>query len=378
MPVLIRSRFLTTLLLGSLSLLALPLHAQESENTFTIAVGPDLQQEVLKDDDTRLANRFQWLVDNRKKLNLKIFLQTGDFMNWDTPDHDQYERGSKALAILDKADLPYQLAIGNHDTAATKVGGSAAPGNTHDNQRITTTFNRYFPVSRQKYLKGFYEPGKVDNAYQTFTAGGLNWLVINLELWPRAGAVAWAKKVADDHPNHNIILITHSFLTGGGRPSFQRTPAPGTNATTPGNAPAVSAAPPAPPSASEPPRPSGEIGIEQRNGGYGDNSPQYVFDNFLSQCPNVRLVFCGHVGQHGYHTDKGVKGNTIYEFLTTYHSNVDNPVRLVTIDTKQGTIRTRVFCPSTGKDRDDGSTMTVTGIQWVPASANSRAAAPAR
>lgn len=292
------------------------------DNPFTLAICPDLQQEVLKDDDTRLANRFQWLLDNRKKLNLKLVLQTGDFMNWDTPTHDQYERASKAVTLLDNAKLPYALAIGNHDSAATKQGGSAAPGNTHDNQRITTTFNRYFPVARQKTLEGFYEAGKVDNAFQTFRAGGLDWMVINLELWPRAGAVAWAKSVADAHPNHNIIMITHNYLTGDSK-------------------------------------------IEQRNGGYGDNSPQYVFDNFLSLCPNVRLVFSGHVGQYGYRTDTGKAGNTIYSFLSTYHSNVDNPVRLLTIDTKKGTMTTHVYAPSVGKDKEAGSAFTVSGVEWV-------------
>jgi len=296
------------------------------EDTFTIAIVPDTQQEVLDAKDTRLKDRFQWLVDNRAKLNLKVVLQTGDFVNWDTPDHIQYVRASAALEVLDRAGLPYSIAIGNHDTAATKEGGSAAPGNTHDNQRNTTTFNRYFPASRMKWLTGFYEPGKVDNAYQTFTAGGLKWLVLNLELWPRAGAVEWARSVAEKHPDHNVIVITHSHVTRGNE-------------------------------------------IEQRNGGYGDNSPQFVFDRFLSRVPNVRLMFSGHVGSHGYRTDAVAGGGTLYSFLTTYHSNTDNPVRLLTIDTKNGTMTTRVFAPSTGKDRDDGSARTVTGVAWVKPSA---------
>ena len=319
-----------TLLAGSLLMLnALSAQSVRAEDTFTIAVVPDTQQEVLDVKDSRLKDRFQWLVDNRKKLNLKMMLQSGDFMNWDTPDHFQYERASDALTVLDKAKLPYMLAIGNHDTAATKKGGSAAPGNTHDNQRNTTTFNHYFGVARHKDLEGFYEPGKVDNAFKTFQAGGLNWLAINLELWARTGAIDWAKTVVASHPNYNVILVMHSYLASG--------------------------------------RDGGEPTIEQRNGGYGDNSPQYIFDNLVKPYPNVRLIFSGHVGIHGYRTDKGDKGNTVYEFLQTYHSNIDNPVRLFEIDTKKGTIKTHVYCPSVGKDRDDGSAFTVFGVQWVPA-----------
>ncbi len=321
-----RSAFLAALIGGLFLTLATGARAQDA---FTLAIIPDTQQEVLDDKDTRLANRFQWLVDQRKNLNLKMVMQTGDFLNWDTPDHDQYERASRALTILDKAGVPYAIAIGNHDTAATKKGGSAAPGNVHDNQRNTSTFNHYFPVTRQKGLEGFYEAGKVDNAYQTFKAGGLNWLVINMELWPRAGAVEWAKSVADTHPNYNVIMITHSYLTGDSK-------------------------------------------IEPRNGGYGDNSPQYVFDKFISVCPNVRLVFSGHTGIYGYRTDTGVSGNTIYSFLGTYHSNIDNPVRLLTIDTKKKTMTTHIFCPSTGKDKDTGSAFTVADVEWTPANAKAR------
>ncbi len=300
------------------------------EDSFTIAVAPDLQQEVLDAGDTRMADRFQWLVDNRQAMNLKCVLQVGDMMNWDTPDHIQYERASAAVKILDEAGLPFVFTIGNHDTQATggtpeKPGGSARPGNTHDHQRDTTIYNRYFPLARFKMLGGVYEPHKIDNAWHTFQAGGLDWLVINLELWPRPGAVAWAKTIVQQHPSHNVILLTHSFL------------APNRNG----------------------------IQIEQRNGGYGDTSPQYIFDEVVKPYPNVRLVFCGHAGMHGYKVDHGDSGNAVYEFMQTCHDSVTNPVRLFTIDTKEGSIKSRVFCPSIGQDKADGSTLEIEGVKWV-------------
>ncbi len=295
-----------------------------SEDKFTIAVIPDSQQEILNDKDTRLKNRMQWLVDNQKELNLKIVLHVGDMMNWDTPDHAQYERNSKGFEILDKAGIQYAVALGNHDSAATKEGGSAAPGNVNTNLRNTSTFNTYFPVKRFKNLGGTFEKAKVENSFQTFKAGGLDWLVISLELWARTEAVEWAKKVVEDHPNHNIIFVTHSFLNGGGA-------------------------------------------IEKTNGGYGNNSPQFIFDNLVKKYSNVKLVFCGHAGKHGYRTDKGDNGNTIYEFIQCYHDNETNPVRLFEIDTKNGTIRTWVYCPSISKEKDDKSSFTVKDVSWVPA-----------
>lgn len=323
---------LRALALGLLCALALGRAA--AQEPFTIAVAPDLQQEVLRDDDTRLANRFQWLIDHRAELNLQCLLQVGDFMNWDTETHDQYERATAAVKLLDEAGLPYVFCLGNHDTFATggtpeKPGGSARPGNVHDNLRTTATYNRYFPLSRFKLLGGMFEPDKIDNAWHTFHAGGLDWLILNLELWPRKEAVAWAKTVVESHPAHNVIVLTHSFLA---------------------------------------PTANGPV-IDQRNGGYGDNSPQYVFDEVVKPYANVRLVLSGHAGRHGYRTDVGAAGQTVHEFVQCYHDNETNPVRLLTIDPAAGTITSRVHCPSLGQDKDDGSSFVIQQVSWVPAAA---------
>ena len=288
------------------------------EDTFTLAIVPDAQMET---SDTRLGDRFQWLVTNRAPMNLKMVLLCGDLMNFN--DDAQYAHQSKGLEVLDNARLPFVATIGNHDTAAVKVdGGSAAPGNVNANLRNTAKFNAYFPATRFKLLAGTYEAGKIDNAYHTFTAGGLNWLVINLELWARTGVVDWAKSVVTNHPNFNVIFVTHAHLNG-------------------------------------------DSTIQQNNGGYGDNSPQYVFDQAMKPFANVRLVFSGHTGSHGYRTDTGAQGNTIYQFLQCYHDKATNPTRLLEIDTKKGTMTTRVFCPSLSQDKSDGSARTITGVQWV-------------
>ncbi len=237
--------------------LTLPAYA---EDKFTIAVIPDSQQEVLKEGDTRLPARLKWLARNRKDLNLKMVLHVGDLMNWDTPDHIQYERASDAMTVLDKAGIPYACALGNHDTAAVKVGGSAAPGNVNANLRITTNYNRFFPLARFKALESVYESGKVDNACHTFHAGGLDWLVLNLELWARTGAVDWAESVLQKHPYHNALILTHSHLNGKG-------------------------------------------GIEQTKGGYGNNSPQYGFDRFHFGIW-VEMQGCGREAVHPLNSAK--------------------------------------------------------------------------
>lgn len=293
----------------------------DTDTKFTLVVIPDTQREV-RSVDPRFDNRMKWLVDNRSALDIRFVTHTGDVVDWDTSDHIQYKRASTGFTLLDNAQMPYAVALGNHDTAAVCVGGSACPGNTNLNLRDTRTFNQFFPISRFKNLRGVYEPGKVDNAFHTFRAGGVDWVVINLEMWPRTAVINWAKSVLQQLPRHNAIFITHSHLTSGST-------------------------------------------IVGTNGGYGDTSPQYVYDNLYTQFANVKFVFSGHTGTTGYLKGTGVKGNTFYQFLNCYHDETSNPTRLMEIDTAARTVATRVYSPYTGTEKNDGSKMTLTGVDFV-------------
>ncbi|HZH13835.1 MAG TPA: metallophosphoesterase [Archangium sp.] len=296
--------------------------AVPADTKFTLAVIPDTQQEIVY-NPSRFTNRLEWLLNNKTSLDLRFVAHTGDMVDWDTPDHIHYVRASNSLRLLDNAFMPYAIAIGNHDTAAVCEGGSACPGDAKVNLRNTKTFNTYFPTTRFSALAGVWEAGKIDNAYHTFTAGGLNWLVLNLEMWARTGAIDWAKTVLANHPRHNVIIISHHHLTK-------------------------------------------DSTIALNHSGYGDNGPQYVFDNLIKQYANVRLVFSGHVGQAGYLESTGVKGNKIYQFLNCFHDNSTNPTRLVEIDTAANTLSTRVYAPLTNQERTDaGSSVAVSNINWV-------------
>ena len=197
---------------------------------FTLAVMPDTQWEA-GPDSKQFVNRLEWLIAQKQALNLKMVLQVGDLENWDSPDHDQFARMSERLKVLDAGGIPFAMAVGNHDTAAAKTGGGAAPGDQKVSVRETSTFNQFHPASSFKNLKGVMEEGKSDNAFHTFEAGGMKWMVLNLEVWPRTQVLEWAKSVVETHADHNVIVLTHSYLSANSQ-------------------------------------------IEATNGGYGENSPQ--------------------------------------------------------------------------------------------------------
>ena len=86
------------------------------------------------------------------------------------------------------------------------AGGSACPGESASaNVRLLPLFNQTF--NDRFAVTGRMEAGKVDNYYALFQAGGVDWLVLSLELWPRTAVVDWARSVVAAHPTHNVIVV---------------------------------------------------------------------------------------------------------------------------------------------------------------------------
>lgn len=278
---------------------------------FTIPVLPDTQGEINQKPEM-LTSQLKWIVDHKDSLNIPFVLHVGDIVDFDNIGH--WERASKEFKILDNAKIPYVLCLGNHDTEAVGVNsGSAAsnvPGATHLNLRKTTKFNTYFPVSRLMGQKGRFEEGKSDNAYYTFNAGGLDWLIVSLEFCARKEPVEWADKVVAQHPNHNVIILTHYHLNGSGD-------------------------------------------ISERNAGYGDLSPYEIYDTFIEKHPNILMVLSGHTGSSTWRNDRGDNGNRIYQILTDYqHENFgDGYLRLLEVNPERKYLSGKVYSPYNGKEK---------------------------
>ncbi len=274
---------------------------RDRDMVFTIAIIPDTQSEQ------NFKNRCEWLVKNEEKLDLRAVIHTGDVVNWGDADESQLVTASDAMSPFDETDIKVGIALGNHDTAAVGVGGSAAvPNDTPVRVRDTSAFQKYFPSSRYPYLVPM-EEGYIDNAYTIFSAGGAEWMILCLELWPRVHVIEWANKVVEAHPECNVLVATHSYLTGGGD-------------------------------------------IVADNGGYGANSPQYLFDELISRHDNIKMVFCGHEGDSAVRDDYGESGNRIVSVLGCYHKTHENPVRLIEIDVLNGTLESYVYCPIEEKE----------------------------
>lgn len=275
------------------------------KTTFSFAVIPDTQPEVHRPEDARLRGRFEWLVEQRDSLNLRFAAQVGDLVDWPTDDNAQYRKVAESLQVLRTGKIPYFLNIGNHDGQAACAGGSACDlGLTKVLLRDTHLFNEFFPASGWGASVGEFESGKVDNTYTTLGAGGLKWMILNLEMWPRPEVVKWANDLVSNHADYNVIVFTHSLLDA-----------------------------------------NGDI---YRKSDYGSTSPAQLYSDLLLKHPNVKLAFCGHTGTFLTRTDQGASGNKVVTMLTAFHSKSENPTRIVQVDTKDETVRTWVESPNTG------------------------------
>jgi hypothetical protein len=184
---------------------------------FTIVVLPDTQIYTI---EGRNLERFfhdqtQWVRDNRERYNIVGVIHNGDMIN-NEPQLYQWEVASAAMARLEAPEsglpdgVPYNTNVGNHDN---KLVG--------DNRVVNTTrWNQFFGVDRFAG-RAYYGGGRAnrnDDSWVTFSAGGMDFLVVSLmyDLDMDPAALAWARSIFQMHPKHFGILNTHYLLGSGG------------------------------------------------------------------------------------------------------------------------------------------------------------------
>ncbi len=248
-----------------------------SSKKFTVIVLPDTQYYAERWPDI-FQSQTRWIVQNKDTLNIQCVVHVGDIVD-SYDDHQQWRAANKALQILDD-QVPYILAQGNHD-----IYNNAA-------HRLSLQLNQYFPVKQfleKKYWGGSMLPDQIDNYYIRFSAGGLNWLVIALEVFPSDKSLEWAENIIKIHPEHRIMLVTHCYLDLTNKRVERKD----------------------------------RYGPED----YGlcadrtttTNSGQQMWEKLVKKYANISFVFCGHLSEPKDDTGRlasiGNHGNIVYQFL---------------------------------------------------------------
>jgi len=174
------------------------------QDTWTIVVLPDTQKYLDEVTWPIFQSQTQWIVDNKDDLGIEMVLHAGDITENNTDA--QWVEAKKAISILD-GEVPYMLAIGNHDIF---------PSPPFD--RSQTLINDYFSLSDNPLNSITTErlPGDLANTYSKFIApDGRKMLVLNLEFIPRRTVLEWAGDIIDENPDYTAVVLTHANLEEG-------------------------------------------------------------------------------------------------------------------------------------------------------------------
>jgi len=244
----------------------------------------------------------QWIAEHKDQMNIAFVLHEGDLTDWNNAA--DWANARFSMSWLNGV-VPYAMAVGNHDGLAWS-------------QNQTTLFNAFFPQYQFQDLPtfgGVFESNRMDNCYHLFSAGGVDWLVMALEFGPRNEVLAWANQVVTNHPDRQVILVTHTHVYS--------------DSTLHGSSPYHAWLPTS----------SGR----QNNG-------TDVWDKFLSHHANVRFVFNGHVLNSGIGRLVGVgdQGNRVYQMLANYQMNLlggAGYLRIVQLFPDQDRMSVRTYSP---------------------------------
>jgi len=181
------------------------------EDSWSLIVLPDTQK-YSEQFPGMFLMQTAWIAQNRDRYNIPFVCHVGDLVDANRPE--QWRVAREAMAVLDGV-VPYAMALGNKDY---RVQDGVFTRETRVNE-----FFSFERLASQPSFGGAMQPGRLDNTFHRFEAGGEQWIVLALEWAPREEALDWANDVMARHPDHRGILVVHAYADQDGlRYDFQK------------------------------------------------------------------------------------------------------------------------------------------------------------
>ena len=234
-----------------------------------------------------------WIAHHIDLLHIKAVLCTGDLVDQNEcvvppfprfgnlTSKEQWTFVSRAFERLDNK-VPYLISTGNHDYGYTRSENSM------------THFPEYFHIERNLlWKKNIVAVTNNRNGIPTLENAAMeivdeHWgkiLIIALEFAPRDEVLSWAKTLCEDQrfQRHNVIVITHSYMSGYDSKRF----------------------------------------IKEGYKISPANAGEAIWEKLIFPSKNIRLVLCGHYATPnerydyttGYRTDKNCTNRTVHQMM---------------------------------------------------------------
>jgi len=270
---------------------------------FSIIVLPDTQNYVKeKRNEHILLKQISWIIQNKNRLNIKFVIQVGDIVSTWNSDR-QWQAADRAFSRLEKHQIPYSLAVGNHEHEKSDTRGA------------TTGFDQYFSADRftaQPWWGGHYN--RNTNSYQLLSINDENYIFLSLDWCPSADEIQWAKDVLlNQYPKRKAILTTHGYL---------------------------------------------DDKTANRSGINGCDPTEYIFNDLIRQVPNLQIVLSGHEhDQDGTATrvDLNLAGKPVYQIMTDYQSEPNGGngwLRILRFVPEEQKIYLKTYSPHLNSSKD--------------------------
>jgi calcineurin-like phosphoesterase family protein/carboxypeptidase family protein len=276
------SRFILVLALlwSAVAVAQIPLPSPTPLDEFTIVALPDTQF-YSSTYPQIFAAQTQWIADHVKDQNIQLVVGLGDIVDGGG-NLSQWQNADAAVRLL-QGQVPYMMAIGNHDYDQNNPAGRTAS---------TQNFNAFFGPARYagaSWYRGSFPAGSNENFYGVVTVNGHSYVIVVLEFAARDSALAWADGILKANQDKEAIIVTHMF-----------TYADNTRISQCDQNSAAS------------------FGVGQ------DNNGEDMWWKLVRKYPNIHLVLSGHVVQGdgtGRRMDLGANGNLVNQILSDYQSD---------------------------------------------------------
>lgn len=303
---------------------------EKGDEVFSIAILPDTQyytREIHGGTMQMFHDQVDWIRKNRKTENIAYVVHLGDITDRNT--ELEWTRAKDAMYKLEEDNIPYGMAVGNHDEY---------PNETFKYGNPATFYTKYFGTEHFKnkpWYGGQLETnGNSDNHFDVFTANGQKFLAMyfgyneeNKRVKERDVAyekrvMHWADSILEKYADHKAILITHSMLNR--TKTTKSEIMPGTSRE--------------------------------------DVMPDFTRQgkqiySMAKNHPNVFLMLGGHIAGEGFRRDE-YNGNVIKTYLADYQSRRNAPyesvedrnggnglMRLMRFNTTKQTLSVITFAP---------------------------------